>query len=567
MKRILLGLTVSSAIALVQAATAQDLWIGDAAPAINATQWFQGDAIDPAAAKDKKVLVVEFWATWCGPCIASMPHLTELQHKYADNVVVIGVTKPDDNGNTLESVTKFLADNREKLAYRVAFDGDKKTYESYMKAAGQRGIPTAFIVDKTGAIAWIGHPMNMDGPLAEVVAGTHDIDRTKLVKSLQKRGFKMKQAGNWEQSIRSYKALSALEPDNPNHWDDLSSLYAYNLKWPGKTKEAAQQALRVGQDDAAFLASYSGFLAGRDEAYDCQKLALQAARRSVELDAKASAGHLALIRALTTAGQTEEARTHGAKAIGLLTDAADLTRMADALARTGLEAHDLALKAARRAVDLDSESTGARLALIRALASTGEYSGAMAAARETIDLLADDAKGLARLANALARPELEGRCGALALEAIESALTAEPEKASHVQTKFRILALCQKDIKSAEGVGRYAVEVGGDSASFLNNFAWSALTDDGLKGQFNELALAAAQRCHELSEGKSWMYLDTLALAKFETGAKREAMALQSKAIELATDLNIGGSSMTDLQDALARYKESQTETLSEPRT
>ena len=43
-----------------------------------------------------------------------------------------------------------------------------------MRAAGQSGIPTAFIVGKTGQVEWIGHPMTMDEPLAQVVAGDWD---------------------------------------------------------------------------------------------------------------------------------------------------------------------------------------------------------------------------------------------------------------------------------------------------------------------------------------------------------------------------------------------------------
>lgn len=62
------------------------------------------------------------------------------------------------------------------LAYTVAYDGPaRKTDEAYMKAAGRNGIPSSFLVDQNGVIAWIGHPGQLDVPLAEVVAGTWDI--------------------------------------------------------------------------------------------------------------------------------------------------------------------------------------------------------------------------------------------------------------------------------------------------------------------------------------------------------------------------------------------------------
>ena len=55
---------------------------GDAAPPIEITKWLRGEAVDLQKAREKKVVVVEFWATWCPPCRTSIPHLTELQKKY-----------------------------------------------------------------------------------------------------------------------------------------------------------------------------------------------------------------------------------------------------------------------------------------------------------------------------------------------------------------------------------------------------------------------------------------------------------------------------------------------------
>ncbi len=191
-------------------------------------------------------------------------------------------------------------------------------------------------------------------------------------------------------------------------------------------------------------------------------------------------------------------------------------------------------------------------------ASRSIWNSASVSARKALTALADDPQSLARLANALARPELEGRCGALALEAIGAALTAEPDEASHVQTKFRILALCQKDMNAARATGHYAVEKAGEDPNFLNNFAWSLLTDEGLTGQFNKLALEAAKRCHEQTEGGNWMYLDTLALAQFETGAKKEALDTQIKAIALAKEKGVTGASFTELEERLERFKTDQ---------
>jgi tetratricopeptide (TPR) repeat protein len=72
-------------------------------------------------------------------------------------------------------VTKFVNEMGAKMNYNVAVDTAPQggfMSENWMQAAEQRGIPAAFIVGKDGKIAWIGHPMTMDKPLAEIVAGT-----------------------------------------------------------------------------------------------------------------------------------------------------------------------------------------------------------------------------------------------------------------------------------------------------------------------------------------------------------------------------------------------------------
>ncbi len=161
-----------------KAAEGPKLKIGDAAPKIEVVKWVKGSAVESYA--PGKIYVVEFWATWCGPCIRNIPHLTELQKQYKDKVQFVGVSIWEDNvppeeGQTyLSRVEAFVKDMGEKMDYTVAFGGDHGTMaDTWMKAAGLRGIPAAFIV-KDSKIVWIGHPARMDEDLAAVVAGTYD---------------------------------------------------------------------------------------------------------------------------------------------------------------------------------------------------------------------------------------------------------------------------------------------------------------------------------------------------------------------------------------------------------
>jgi len=63
------------------------------AAALKISDWVKGKPVDLAAGKGKQVYVIEFWATWCGPCRTSIPHLTELQKKFKDKgVTFVGVS-------------------------------------------------------------------------------------------------------------------------------------------------------------------------------------------------------------------------------------------------------------------------------------------------------------------------------------------------------------------------------------------------------------------------------------------------------------------------------------------
>ena len=147
--------------------------IGSPAPTPEVSDFIRGE--QPKWFEKGKTYVVEFWATWCGPCRASMPHLSDLADRYKDSVVVVGISdeQPD-------VVRGFLDKDewKKKARYNLAADPDRSVHRDYMEAAGKNGIPTAFIV-RDGKVQWIGHPMQMDEPLAKVVDGTWDAKAAK----------------------------------------------------------------------------------------------------------------------------------------------------------------------------------------------------------------------------------------------------------------------------------------------------------------------------------------------------------------------------------------------------
>jgi thiol-disulfide isomerase/thioredoxin len=147
-----------------QSLAAQELKVGDPAPAIDIEHWVVGESV--STLQPGQAYVIEFWATWCPPCVASMPHLSKMQQKYGDQITFIGVSDEE-----LEVVQKFLADpsRKDKLHYRITTDPDGSVYKDWFYAAGLKGIPSAFLVNAQGVIEWIGHPMGMDRALAKLV--------------------------------------------------------------------------------------------------------------------------------------------------------------------------------------------------------------------------------------------------------------------------------------------------------------------------------------------------------------------------------------------------------------
>jgi thiol-disulfide isomerase/thioredoxin len=152
---------------------------GDAAPPLVASRWLRGDPVTQFA--PGRVYVVDLWATWCPPCLATMPHMRELQARYPRDVTVIAMDVLEFKPAKVPSV---VASWDSSPAITVAMDSIPagKEGDSGLTAVAYAGnpeyvsLPTTYLVDRRGRIAWIGTPYKVDEPLARVVAGTWDVD-------------------------------------------------------------------------------------------------------------------------------------------------------------------------------------------------------------------------------------------------------------------------------------------------------------------------------------------------------------------------------------------------------
>jgi hypothetical protein len=123
---------------------------------------------------------VEFWATWCGPCRATIPHLSKLAKQHANDVTVIGVDIWEQDAG-VDKIKGFVASMGERMSYPVAID-DASNYmaTAWMQASGRQGIPSSFVVDRQGRVAWIGHPQGgLDGVLSQLISGVYDPEASK----------------------------------------------------------------------------------------------------------------------------------------------------------------------------------------------------------------------------------------------------------------------------------------------------------------------------------------------------------------------------------------------------
>jgi len=131
---------------------------GSAAPALSVEKFMKGEAV--SAFEPGKVYVLEFWATWCGPCIRTMPHLSKLQKDHPELAVigVAGFERAPDAAAMEQKVREFLDGRGKDVEFRIALDTDGSMAQEWMNAAKRRTIPTSMVVGKDGKVAFVGSP-------------------------------------------------------------------------------------------------------------------------------------------------------------------------------------------------------------------------------------------------------------------------------------------------------------------------------------------------------------------------------------------------------------------------
>jgi thiol-disulfide isomerase/thioredoxin/outer membrane protein assembly factor BamD (BamD/ComL family) len=135
-----------------------DVKVGDKPP-LHFKAFNSQNTIDLADLKGK-IVVVDFWATWCGPCMGEASHMVAVNQKYADKgLQFIGISLDEDPS----ALKKVIAEKN--FTWPMSFEG--KGWEgTFPKSWGVNGIPQTFIIGPDGEVLWRGHPAQIDEPLA-----------------------------------------------------------------------------------------------------------------------------------------------------------------------------------------------------------------------------------------------------------------------------------------------------------------------------------------------------------------------------------------------------------------
>lgn len=148
--------------------------VGESAPIINITHWVKNEPSDKNLSD--KFIVLEFWATWCGPCIAAVPHMNEIQKKYGQNNLYF-ISLTDESVEKIERTLKRI-----DFHSIVATDVTKKTMIDFGNGKdGLDAYPLTVLIDNKGIIRWIGEPKNLDSKVMDDFLQ----DETKNVTVLQ----------------------------------------------------------------------------------------------------------------------------------------------------------------------------------------------------------------------------------------------------------------------------------------------------------------------------------------------------------------------------------------------
>jgi thiol-disulfide isomerase/thioredoxin len=194
--QLLLLLFIKTATAQAQNDLHPSLNISDPTPPLQVRGWIKGEPVERF--EKGHVYVLEFWATWCKPCIAAMPHLSTLASEYKDRVTILGIDIYEKKTTSMEIIKAFVDSMGHLMDYHVATDDSNFMVTGWLNASGEQGIPKSFVVNAEGRVAWIGHPVGLDEVLPKIVNDNWDLKEALAKRNLDKHLKELDDEANYK---------------------------------------------------------------------------------------------------------------------------------------------------------------------------------------------------------------------------------------------------------------------------------------------------------------------------------------------------------------------------------
>lgn len=122
-----------------------------------APELFIQEWVSTKPSMEGKFVIVDFWATWCGPCVKSIPKMNQLAAKFSKDLIIVGISN-----EPIETVLKF---EKAKIEYFHGVDRSR----SMSSKIGNKYIPYAIVIDPKGIVRWEGIPSDEKYELNEAV--------------------------------------------------------------------------------------------------------------------------------------------------------------------------------------------------------------------------------------------------------------------------------------------------------------------------------------------------------------------------------------------------------------